>query len=356
MQLKGVDFLVTFQCNASCKHCGYRAGPSQHGYMNVRNAHHWLSTLAATHPLQSITIHGGEPLLYFPNYCVEQILQKAAMLNISHRGIITNGFWTIDHETARRKLMKLKSCGLTSITFSVDVFHQEFIPFNTVEIGIEEACALGFAKVDVLSHFVDSVNTDNIYNQKTNRLLAKLENLKGIEIDRFKTSLYGRAADNLVDSMEKPPLPPSGLCNLPYWLGDKLHDPKAIEIDFHGNVTLCPGICIGNLKTQSLTDVLRNYNPDKHPLLGILAREGPIGLAKMAAEFGIDCNQRFVDECHLCYEMREQLQQLFPSNLAPSSCYRKATSSSSRNITSAPQHISSKCKPSKPRRWVPRIF
>ena len=324
--------------------------------MNVRNAHHWLSSLAKMQPLQSITIHGGEPFLYFPNYCVEQILQKATSLDVPRRGIITNGFWAIDNETARRKLMKLKSCGLTSITFSVDAFHQEFIPLNSVQIGIKEACALGFTKVDVLSHYVDSVKADNIYNQTTNQLLAKIEDIKGVVIDRFKTSLYGRAADNLVEFAAKSPLPPSGPCRLPYWLGDEIHDPKAIEIDFLGNVTLCPGICIGNLKTRSLTDVLSNYSPETHPILNILAREGPIGLVRMAADFGIDCDQQFVDECHLCYEMRQQLHRLFPAYLAPVSCYQATTSRRAQNVSSSIHRFSSRCRPSKPWRWFPRVF
>ena len=355
MQITSVNFLVTFRCNASCQHCGYRAGPTHLGYMRVSDANQWLTTLSATQPLQSITIHGGEPLLFFPNYCVEKLLQMATTLNIPRRGIITNGFWAIDQETARRKLTKLKSCGLTSITFSVDAFHQEYIPLNTLRLGIKEAMALGVTKISVLSHYLVSVNAENVYNQKTNKILAEIEDIDGIHIERFKTSFYGRAAENFAGFVEKTRLRPSGPCHLPYWLGGKLKHPKAIEIDFNGYVTLCPGICIGNLKTQSLTDVLSNYDPNTHPILKVLVQEGPIGLARMADEGGIDYDQQFVDECHLCYEMRQLLQQHFPSHLAPSSCYLPI---SSRRTGAVPvlTHRIPPCNPPTQRgRGFPRV-
>jgi MoaA/NifB/PqqE/SkfB family radical SAM enzyme len=168
MQITSVDFLISFRCNSSCKHCCYNAGPSNRGYMKVADAKNWLSILASTYTLQSITVHGGEPLLSFPNYCLEKIVRYATELKVPRRGIITNGFWATDKITARRKLTKLKSSGLTSITFSVDGFHQEYIPIETVRIGLEEASGLGFTKVGVLSHYLVSVKTENIYNKLTN--------------------------------------------------------------------------------------------------------------------------------------------------------------------------------------------
>jgi hypothetical protein len=87
--------------------------------------------------------------------------------------------------------------------------------------------------------------------------------------------------------MDKTPNLPAGPCRLPYWLGRTIPDLKAIEIDFNGHITLCPGICIGNLKTQSLTNILGDYDPHKHPILNALIREGPIGLTKIADDLGI---------------------------------------------------------------------
>jgi hypothetical protein len=293
--------------------------------MKIADARNWLSTLAANHPLESITIHGGEPLLYFPNYCVERILRHATELKIARRGLITNGFWATDQDTARRKLAKLKSSGLTSITFSVDGFHQEYVPIETVRIGLEEAVKLGFSRIGVLSHYLTSVKAENIYNKLTNQSLAQIKDIDGIVIDRFKSSLYGRAAETLTGTLAKSRNLPAGPCRFPYWLGNDIRDPKAIEIDFNGHVTLCPGICIGNLKSQPLTKVIDQYDPHKHPILNAVAQDGPIGLVKIADDLGINYGQRFVDECHLCYEMRRLLQKHFPLHLAPSSCYLTTT-------------------------------
>lgn len=332
MRISSVDFLITFRCNAQCKHCTYNAGPSNRGHMKVTDAKRWLSALASNHPLQSITIHGGEPLLYFPNYCLERILRYATDLSIPRRGIITNGFWAINKETARKILSKLKSSGLTNITFSVDRFHQEYIPIKTVRIGIEEAVELGFSEVVVLSHYLVSTKAKNNHNKLTNQALAKIEDISGVQIRKFNASLYGRAAETLVKNLVKSTTLPAGPCNFPYWLRNGIQDPKAIEIDFNGHITLCPGICIGNAKHQSLTHILDNYDPQEHPILKTIAQEGPLGLTKIADDFGIEYPQRFVDECHLCYELRRLLRPYFPSHLAPPSCYLPTTSSQARVI------------------------
>jgi len=65
MQVKGVDFLLTFRCPSKCKHCCYKAGPERTGFMKLEDAEQWLTELAETQPLQSLTVHGGEPFLYF---------------------------------------------------------------------------------------------------------------------------------------------------------------------------------------------------------------------------------------------------------------------------------------------------
>jgi hypothetical protein len=287
--------------------------------MKLVDATKWLSVLTSTHPLESITIHGGEPVLYRP--LLESVLKVATELQVPRRGIITNGFWAQTKRTAHRILTALKHSGLTSITFSVDGFHQEFIPLEYIRIGLQEAVSLNFTKVSVLSHFLSSVDADNQYNKHTTQLLMALEDIQGVQTNRFVLSLYGRAADTLAGLVEKKEELPTGPCSLPYWLGGNLHNPKAIEIDSEGNITLCPGICIGNLQTQPMADLVEDYSPDKHPILKILDRDGPIGLSKILARLGIEINGSFVDECHLCYQMRRLLQEYYPLKLAPRSCY-----------------------------------
>jgi hypothetical protein len=114
---------------------------------------------------------------------------------------------------------------------------------------------------------------------------------------------------------------PAGKCPLPYWIGGSLENPKTIEIDHNGNVTLCPGICIGNTRTRSVIEILDNYDCNKHPILSFVNEKGPIGLLDLVREKGFEKKKNFVDECHLCYEIRKELRAKYPKELAPNTAY-----------------------------------
>ncbi|MCK4585004.1 hypothetical protein KAU13_06280 [candidate division WOR-3 bacterium] len=87
------------------------------------------------------------------------------------------------------------------------------------------------------------------------------------------------------------------------------------------NVTLYPGVCIGNVRNKSLTGVLENYDYRTHPIIRIIAEEDPVGLLRLARGKGYRKEERFINECHLCYEMRKYLRRFYPEHLAPSGCY-----------------------------------
>ena len=59
-----------------------------------------------------------------------------------------------------------------------------------------------------------------------------------------------------------------------------------VWIDPYGNVMICYGLIIGNLKDRSLGDVLRDYSVSQSPLLMVLAEEGPAGLYRRAVAEG----------------------------------------------------------------------
>lgn len=318
MQVKGANFLLTFKCPSQCKHCCYKAGPERNGAMDLEDAERWLSELKETQPFQSLTVHGGEPFFYFE--ILKRIMQKAKDLEVSRRWVITNGYWAETEVIAKEKLSELKDSGLTCITFSVDGFHQEYISLEKVKNGLEAAASLNFEKVSVDSYFVVNPESENFYDVLTRKAIDDLEELKGIEINRYQVDFEGRGAA-LVRYVEVKNKVPSGRCQLPYWLEGTLESPKGIEIDREGNVTLCPGICIGNVRNQSLTRILENYDYHDNPIIRIIAEEGPVGLLRLVIEKGLKIDQRFVNECHLCYEMRKYLYHFYPQHLAPSGCY-----------------------------------
>jgi hypothetical protein len=287
--------------------------------MKLSDAERYLKELTGTQPLSSVGVHGGEPFLCFD--LLLHIMEKAMKREIAHTWVITNGFWAETKTIARQKLRALKEAGLTTITFSVDGFHQEYIPFEDVKNGIEAAVDVGFEKVWVDSYFLGSEDSDSFHNRLTKKALEALEAISEIEINKRRVDFEGRAAELLAKQLAAKQQTPAGRCPLPFWIGGTLKNPDVVEIDYEGNVTLCPGICIGNTTRKSLPRILQEYDCSTHPILSIIAEGGPEGLLDVAKAKGLRPKGQFVDECHLCYEMRRLIRPYFPDYLAPPSGY-----------------------------------
>jgi len=318
MQIKNIDFLLTFKCTAKCRHCSYKAGPHRKGYIKAADAEKYILELSLIQPLESITVHGGEPFLYFND--LKRILIRAKELGIRDRGLITNAFWGETRSNLYGKFTEIVEAGLTRITFSADGFHQEFVPIQYVKNAILSAIKCDLENIWVDSYFLDDFNTDNSENIATKKAIEFLKDLENVEFNKYLVSYEGRAAE-LVRNMTAQETIPSGKCPLPFWIGGDLKNPTTIEIDSMGNVTLCPGICIGNTNQQLLTSIVQNYDAQTHPILSILMNEGHKGLLKLAVDHGFKRSQDFINECHFCYEIRKFLHKSYPLYLAPASCY-----------------------------------
>jgi MoaA/NifB/PqqE/SkfB family radical SAM enzyme len=317
LQINHIDFLLTFKCPAECQHCSYKAGPKRSGCIKPKDAKRYLEELTKIQPLKSIWVHGGEPFLYFD--CLEHLIKEAKKLDITRIGVITNSFWAKNEKITKRKLERLQDVGLTSLTLSFDFFHQEFIPLEYVKNALKSAVNIEFEDIFVDSYFVGDINSENYFNQFTKKNLEKLDEIEGVEFHRLPMRVEGRGIE-LAEHINLKNDIPSGNCPLPFWIEGNLENPDTIEIDFEGNVTLCPGISIGNTNIQSLTKIIQNYNVNSHSILSTIWKEGPIGLLKIAKEQGFQESQ-YANECHLCYELRKFLQPIYPFSLAPKECY-----------------------------------
>ncbi|MFX0022330.1 MAG: radical SAM protein [Candidatus Hermodarchaeota archaeon] len=318
MLVTSVDFLLTFKCTAECQHCSYKAGPNRTGFIKKKEVSGYLKELTKMNPLKSVWVHGGEPFLDFDGLIY--IIKEANQLGIPRKGVITNCYWAKGSKATYKKLIKLKTVGLTSLTFSADFFHQQFIPLEYVRNALQSALSIGFENTYVDSYFVNDVNTDNYFNHITKINLELMEEIEGVEFHSYPMSVEGRAVE-LIEHIKLKKDIPSGNCPVPFWIDGDLENPATFEIDGEGNVTLCPGICIGNTNIQSLTKIIKNYDINNHPILSIIYEEGPIGLLKIAKENGFQQKKQYANECHLCYELRSFLQEKYPYSLAPKECY-----------------------------------
>jgi len=319
VDIEGLDLLLTYQCVSRCAHCLYHAHPKARGVMTVADAQTYLEQAG---DIQWVSIHGGEPFLYFDQLL--DIITAAKALEIGEIWVMTNCYWAHSHASACSQVQKIKDAGATHIWISADAFHQDFIPLERVKTALKAARTSSFENIIVNSLYLGSEQERNEYNRKTHHILSELGTLDDV-ITRWESfsigvalSVVGRAAQELAPLLPQQELP-SGPCILPPYLGSDIDAPQAFEIDPYGWVLLCPGLSVGNAQTTSLSHILNTYDPASIPVLNILRKEGPAGLLKEAQTQGFTPGT-YVNECHLCYEVRKYLRKDYP-NLVPEVCY-----------------------------------
>jgi len=318
MELRGLDILLTYDCTGRCLHCCYRAGPGRAETMDVAEVEGYLTAVAGQ-PLEWILFFGGEPFIHHDllRECVSLAAPLAPVL------IFTNGYWATDPDAARRKLADLQEAGAEHILFSVDSFHQAHVPLERVAIGIEAARRLGYSTIEIDSRFLGQPEEDNHFNRHTREILTSLGelcDLSGVGLHRGPARMVGRAADELSPYLAAQTAPPLR-CPLPDYLGGDIRAPTGVEIHPGGWVDLCAGLALGNARERPLTRILADYDPDAHPIIRVLAQEGPPGLLRLARRHGYAPEGEPVDGCHLCYQTRRFLRPHYPHHLAPARPY-----------------------------------
>jgi hypothetical protein len=318
IQLKGIDILLTYECTSRCAHCCYRAGPGQNNTMTVTEVEGYLAAVTSQ-PLEWVLLFGGEPFLHHD--LLRASIGLAAPL--AQVFVFTNGYWATDPNTARQRLAGLQEVGLDYILFSVDAFHQAYIPLERIAIGVDAARELGYQTIDIDNRCLEEPAADNPFNRRTRSLMARLAelcDLTGVNVTQGPSQMVGRAADQLSHYPMAQTTPPSE-CPLPSYLGGDLRAPTGVEIHPGGWVNLCAGLALGNARQQRLDEILASYDADAHPIIGVLAREGPSGLRRLAQSHGYSPTGSYVDGCHLCYEARRFLRPHYPDHLAPAHPY-----------------------------------
>jgi hypothetical protein len=212
---------------------------------------------------------------------------------------------------------------LNYILFSVDAFHQTHTPLERVAVGIEAARGLGYHTIEIDNRFLEEPDADNVFNRRTQALmtrLAELCDLTDVNVLRGLSRIVGRAADQLSPHVARQVSPPAK-CTPPGYLGGDLRAPTGVEIHPGGWVNLCAGLALGNTRQRPLDEILVGYDADAHPIIRVLAREGPPGLLQLAQRQGYSPAGDYVDGCHLCYEARRFLHRQYPNHLAPAHPY-----------------------------------
>ena len=285
--LSGLHLLVTYECNYECDHCFVWGGPSQKGTMTDETIRNILAQAEELGTIEWIYFEGGEAYLYYPLLCSGIQLAKARGFKV---GVVTNAYWATTHAEALEWLQPFAGI-VEDLSISDDDYHGSNDGLRKTQIARRAA-----------EHLNIPVNFISVAEPKD-------EDVQGESAVLYR----GRAVEKLSSRVQPKPWKLFNECP---W--EELRHPERVHVDAFGNLHICQGISIGNLLKRPLTEIVLNYNPDTHPIVGPLLAGGPVEIVN---RYELPHQQGYADACHLCYLSRCNLRDRFPDVLTPDQMY-----------------------------------
>jgi len=285
--LSGLHLLLTYQCTFECDHCFVWSGPFQTGTMTLDTVDHILAEAEKLGTIEWIYFEGGEAFLYYAilRHGVLQAKEKGFKV-----GIVTNAYWANSESDALEWLRPIAG-SIDDLSISSDGYHHSGEDYRNSEIARAAARDLGMP-VDFIS--------------------VAEPGASGGSAVLFR----GRAAELLASKV--PSVPWQEFTECPW---ENLRHPQRVHVDPFGNLHICQGISIGNLLERPLTEMVADFRPDEHPIIGPLLDGGP---AEIVSRYELAKEDGYADHCHLCYESRRALRSQFPDVLTPDQMYGNA--------------------------------
>jgi len=288
MKFENLVLILTLKCNARCSFCCVNSGPERKERMDLKDASKYIEQARKIDTFKHISITGGEPLLFFND--VLTVLAKAKSLGFP-TSVITNGFWGTSKDEALKILEKLIHAGLSYMSVSCDIFHQEFVPFERVENVLAALKELNFPATIAYTQ-VPGFEDVNKY--------IKFEKYPNLKIYQGPVIPVGRGYDIPVEQFN------TQKDVEPEQLGMCVYN-KTMTIDPMGRVFPCCAvggdtdyITLGNANSQSISELINEANG--RSFLKLIERKGSKDLIEIIKKYDPDFNikKRFVSICHLC--------------------------------------------------------
>jgi len=295
--LTGIHFLLTYTCTGECDHCFLFGSPWAVGTFSAEQIERVLDEAVKIGTVEMVYFEGGEPFLFYP-LMLEGI--RLARARGFKTGVVTNAYFATTAHDAALWLRPLRELGIADLSLSDDAFHTDEEGDTPAQRALAAARSLG-------------VPVGTICIEQPTVQPSEDEREKGAPVVGGGVMFRGRAAEKLTEGL--PTRPWRTFTECPY---EDLRAPSRVHVDAYGNVHLCQGISLGNMWETPLSELMRDYDADAHPIAGPLLRGGP---ARLAEEYGIPHEEGYVDACHFCYMMRKALIDRFPALLAPRQVY-----------------------------------
>ncbi len=240
--LQKIEFVVTHACTGRCKHCSEGEHSSSSARIDPHAAAEVVRRVASVYDIKTVMTFGGEPLLHTD--AVFEIMDAACEMNIPHRQLITNGYFSRDEKRIDEVARRICECKVNDLRLSVDAFHQETIPLDVVRIFASKARGYG-VPITLQPAWLVSVDSDNPYNRKTREILDSFSDMDIPTGDGNIIFPAGNALRFLSEYFE------DGCPENPYV--ENPEDVRCLSVLPNGEVL------DGNIYESDILDIIRNY-------------------------------------------------------------------------------------------------
>lgn len=243
-KLNKIEFIVTYACTGRCKHCSEGEHSAIGERIDPRVAADAVRKVAAEYDIKTVMTFGGEPLLHTD--AVFAVMSAAKELDIPKRQLITNGYFSKDARRIREVAERLAECGVNDLLLSLDAFHQETIPLETVRTFAQEAKKCGIP-IRLSPAWLISPTDENPYDRVTRGILDSLADMKLVVGEGNIVFPEGNAkrylSEYFSDSVPKNP-----------YVEDP-SDIRCLSFEPNGNVLG------GNVYQRDIMEIIREYEP-----------------------------------------------------------------------------------------------
>ena len=314
---------MTYQCTAACDHCRFKCTTQAAPVIDFDLAMRCIIELKKLNNLNLVVLLGGEPGL-FPEL-THALTSAIRQLGIAVR-IETNASYAISEERAYDFLHPLYALD-ASVMFSLDAFHDEFIPLGRIKNAIQVSHAEA-GEYCLEMAYLNVSSREHPRDQRTDALLLELKkqlpNCSPSKIYQGNVLFNGRAAAKLASLVSAGRGLPEDACTaVPWWYHGDLDTFELLILDAEGFLSKGCGIAIANMNETPVSQVLHHFDARQHPIFSTLREVGPRGFIKEAEALGYMRKPDYADKCHLCQEVREVLQSKYPEFLVSSQHHTK---------------------------------
>jgi hypothetical protein len=290
-----ITLMFTERCNIACRHCCVSENDffDQERDMPLSEVFHYIDQMAqlvAQYREQyTISFSGGEAFIRFPDLL--EAVRYAKKNGAYHLSCMTNGFWGKDPVLAQEWANELNAAGLNLIGFSIDDFHQQFVPLDSLRNAFQACRNLGM-----------EVTIKSVVTRKTRRLPAILGELGdlllnyNVVVQEIACIPEGRAS-HTIGSDEW--LYQKGIPEEPCMAGIML----AIFPD--GSTFPCCGtgwnrwLILGNAHVEPIAELFQRA--ESKSLCVLLREKGPKYFVSFFQQAGHPLpSEGYANSCHLC--------------------------------------------------------